>query len=146
MLPSVLIHAHPERMQANIDRTHGLVFSQRVLLALVDKGLVRQQAYGLVQRNAMLSWEEGLDFKALLLDDGAVRQHLTADELDRFNEHLLDAVNATGEVFLSHTRLNSRFTLRLAVGHLRTKESHVTRAWELLKTHASRLATTRQPT
>lgn len=70
----------------------------------------------------------------------------SADELDRFNEHLLDAVNATGEVFLSHTRLNSRFTLRLAVGHLRTKESHVTRAWELLKTNASHLATTQQPT
>ena len=70
----------------------------------------------------------------------------SADQLDTFNEQLLDAVNATGEVFLSHTRLNGRFTLRLAVGHLRTKESHVTRAWELLKTHASRLAATRQPT
>ena len=66
---------------------------------------------------------------------------LTAeDELDAFNERLLDAVNATGEVFLSHTRLNDRFTLRLAVGHLRTKEPHVARAWELLKSHSSRLA------
>ena len=57
------------------------------------------------------------------------------DEIDAFNERLLDAINATGEVFLSHTRLDGRFTLRLAVGHLRTKESHVARAWELLKTH-----------
>jgi len=57
------------------------------------------------------------------------------DEIDTFNERLLDAVNATGDVFLSHTQLNGRFTLRLAVGHLRTKESHVARAWELLKTH-----------
>ena len=70
----------------------------------------------------------------------------SADELDTFNERLLDAVNATGDVFLSHTRLNGRFTLRLAVGHLRTKESHITRAWELLKTHTSRLAAARQPT
>ena len=62
------------------------------------------------------------------------------DELDAFNERLLDAVNATGEVFLSHTRLNDRFTLRLAVGHLRTKEPHVARAWELLRSHSSRLA------
>ena len=67
-------------------------------------------------------------------------------ELDAFNERLLDAVNATGEVFLSHTRLNDRFTLRLAVGHLRTKEAHVARAWELLKSNLSRLAGTRQPT
>ncbi|MSO81734.1 MAG: amino acid decarboxylase [Acidobacteria bacterium] len=54
-------------------------------------------------------------------------------ELDAVNERLLDAVNATGEVFLSHTRVHDRFTLRLAVGHLRTKEHHVARAWELLK-------------
>ncbi len=71
----------------------------------------------------------------------------SADELDTFNERLLDAVNATGDVFLSHTRLSGRFTLRLAVGHLRTKEPHVTRAWELLKAHAAQLAAAggRQP-
>jgi aromatic-L-amino-acid decarboxylase len=65
----------------------------------------------------------------------------TADcELDTFNERLLDAVNATGEVFLSHTRLNDRFVLRLAVGHLRTREQHIARAWELLKAHTAQLA------
>jgi aromatic-L-amino-acid decarboxylase len=57
---------------------------------------------------------------------------LTAEEADAFNSHLLDAVNATGDVFLSHTRLHGRFTLRLAVGHLRTTEHHVRRAWDLL--------------
>ena len=51
---------------------------------------------------------------------------------DRFNEQLLDAVNATGEIFLSHTRIHGQFALRLAVGHLRTAEAHVSRAWELL--------------
>jgi aromatic-L-amino-acid decarboxylase len=61
-------------------------------------------------------------------------------ELDRLNEKLLDAVNATGEVFLSHTRLHGRFVLRLAVGHLRTTERHVARAWKLLKAHTAQLA------
>ncbi len=54
-------------------------------------------------------------------------------ELDTLNQRLLDALNATGEVFLSHTKLNGRFTLRLAVGNLRTEERHVARAWELAK-------------
>ena len=60
---------------------------------------------------------------------------LTDAELHALNERLLDAVNATGEVFLSHTRLNGAFVLRLAIGHLRTTEQHVGRAWELLKEH-----------
>ena len=51
---------------------------------------------------------------------------------DTLNERLIEAVNATGEVFLSHTRLDGRFTIRLAVGHVRTEERHVRRAWELL--------------
>lgn len=63
-----------------------------------------------------------------------------ARDLDAFNQRLLDAVNATGDVFLSHTRLNGRFVLRLAVGNLRTKERHVARAWELLRAHTARLA------
>ena len=53
-------------------------------------------------------------------------------ETDALNERLLEAVNSTGEVFLSHTRLDGRFAIRLAVGHVRTEERHVRRAWELL--------------
>ena len=53
--------------------------------------------------------------------------------LDDLNARLLDAVNATGDVFLSHTRLDGRFALRLAVGHIRTTQHHVARAWELLR-------------
>ena len=59
------------------------------------------------------------------------------DEADRFNIGLMDAVNATGEVYLSHTRLDGRVVLRLSVSGLRTEERHVRRAWELLKAMAS---------
>jgi aromatic-L-amino-acid/L-tryptophan decarboxylase len=55
------------------------------------------------------------------------------EELEALNQRLLDAMNATGEVFLSHTKLNGRYTLRLAVGNLRTEERHVRRAWEIAK-------------
>jgi aromatic-L-amino-acid decarboxylase len=60
---------------------------------------------------------------------------MTEAELDAVNARLLDALNATGEVFLSHTRLNGVLALRLAIGHLRTTEAHVARAWELLRAH-----------
>jgi aromatic-L-amino-acid decarboxylase len=62
-----------------------------------------------------------------------------ASNLDAFNERLLEQVNATGEVFLSHTRLNGDIVLRLAVGHLRTREDHVARAWQLLREHTDQL-------
>jgi len=65
---------------------------------------------------------------------------LTPAELDLFNEQLLDAVNATGEVFLSHTRINGIFALRIAIGHLRTTAAHTRRAWELLSQHTAALA------
>jgi aromatic-L-amino-acid decarboxylase len=55
-----------------------------------------------------------------------------ASRLDALNERLMNAVNATGEAFLSHTKLNGVFTLRLAVGNIRTTEAHVRRAWQLL--------------
>ena len=59
--------------------------------------------------------------------------------LNLLNERILEAVNRTGEVFLSHTKLNGEFTLRLAIGNLGTTEAHVRRAWELLQEHAARL-------
>jgi aromatic-L-amino-acid/L-tryptophan decarboxylase len=52
------------------------------------------------------------------------------------NERRLDAVNASGEVFLSHTRLDGCFVPRLAIGHIETTEHHVRRAWQLLQEHA----------
>jgi len=59
----------PDRMRANLDSSHGLVFSQRVLLSLVESGLSRDEAYRLVQRNALRAWDEGLDLRALLEQD-----------------------------------------------------------------------------
>ena len=56
-----------------------------------------------------------------------------ARETDEFNQSLLERLNATGEVFLSHTRLNGDFSLRLAIGNVRTTEQHVARAWSLIK-------------
>jgi aromatic-L-amino-acid decarboxylase len=60
---------------------------------------------------------------------------------DDFNQRLLDQVNASGKVFLSHTRLNGRFVLRLAIGHLDTTEEHVACAWQLLQREAVALRT-----
>jgi aromatic-L-amino-acid decarboxylase len=63
---------------------------------------------------------------------------LSVAELDAANERLVNSVNRTGEVFLSHTRLNGRVAIRMAIGHLRTQEADVRRAWELLTEHASK--------
>ncbi len=73
---------HPERMQENIDLTRGLVFSQRVLLALTRKGLSRDDAYHLVQRNSLKAWDEGRDFQELLLADPEITDKLTAREVE----------------------------------------------------------------
>jgi adenylosuccinate lyase len=72
---------YPERMRENIDASYGLAFSQRVLLALIDKGVTRQAAYKLVQRNAMRAWQERAPFLDLLCDDPEVMSHISRDEL-----------------------------------------------------------------
>jgi len=83
---------YPENMLRNVERTHGLIFSQRVLLALVEeKGVSRERAYELVQRNAMQSWRTGASFRDLLLKDGEVTALLTEKEIDElfdYNYHL----------------------------------------------------------
>lgn len=60
--------------------------------------------------------------------------------LDERNQSLMDAVNRTGEVLLSHARLNGRFVIRVALGNLRTEDRHVRQAWELLRREAAQLA------
>src|SRR5690349_4168386 len=77
---------YPENMQKNLDRLGGLVHSQRVLLALTQKGASREDAYRLVQRNAMKAWAGEGDLLALLKADKDVRKHLTEAELaDKFD-------------------------------------------------------------
>mgnify|MGYP000027956593 CR=1 FL=1 len=76
------MRVYPERMKANLHITCGLIFSQRVLLALMEKGLPRPVAYEIVQRNAMRAWEEGLPFRQLLGQDPQVSSLLRPEELD----------------------------------------------------------------
>jgi adenylosuccinate lyase len=71
----------PEHMRENLERSYGLVFSQRVLLALIDAGLSRQDAYAIVQRNAMKSWNDRVPFLGLLLADAEVTSRLPEDQL-----------------------------------------------------------------
>lgn len=79
VIDQLIVYA--EHMRRNLDITHGLVFSQRVLLALIEKGLSRQEAYDAVQRNAMRAWREEASFLDLLAQDEAVRKHLSESEL-----------------------------------------------------------------
>lgn len=72
----------PERMRANLDASYGLVFSQPVLLALVQGGATRDDAYRIVQRNAMQAWDEGLDFRTLLESDEEVPNEVLDDAFD----------------------------------------------------------------
>ena len=71
----------PERMRRNLEASHGLFFSQRLLLALVESGLERSKAYELVQRNAMRAWEEEQDFPDLVRSDMAISAQLDAAAL-----------------------------------------------------------------
>ena len=72
---------YPDAMRKNLDRLGGLVHSQRVLLALTQKGVAREEAYAMVQRNAMKAWRGEGDFLALLKSDAEVRKHLSEAEL-----------------------------------------------------------------
>ncbi|MGX4670456.1 adenylosuccinate lyase [Cerasibacillus sp. JNUCC 74] len=71
----------PENMKRNIDKTHGVIFSQRVLLALIDKGMTREAAYDMVQPKAMEAWETGIHFKQLVETDEKITAHLSKQEI-----------------------------------------------------------------
>ncbi len=77
---------YPENMKANLERMRGLIYSEAILLLLAKKGLSREEAYGVVQRNAMKVWEKGGDFKTLLSQDDVIQRFLSPDEL----EHAFD--------------------------------------------------------
>jgi aromatic-L-amino-acid decarboxylase len=65
---------------------------------------------------------------------------LDEEQRNPLNQKILDRVNSSGEVFLSHTKLNGKFTLRLAIGNIRTERRHLEQAWELLRNAATRCA------
>jgi adenylosuccinate lyase len=71
----------PERMRANLDSSHGLFFSQRLLLALVESGLARDEGYRLVQRHAMRAWDEELDFRGLVRGDAEISARVELNEV-----------------------------------------------------------------
>jgi adenylosuccinate lyase len=73
---------HPDAMKRNIETTRGLIFSQRVLLALTQKGVLRDEAYPLVQKNSLKAWDEALDFKTLVLADSDIRKTLSPVEIE----------------------------------------------------------------
>ena len=73
---------YPQNMLDNLGKTKGMTFSEAILLELVGKGLTREEAYGIVQRNAMKVWEGGEDFRDALLGDPELTSRLTEDELD----------------------------------------------------------------
>ena len=77
------LRIYPERMKENLYLTRGLIFSERLLLALIEKGLTRSEAYRLVQRRAMEAWEKGLDFFPLVSQDEEITSHLPPDELSQ---------------------------------------------------------------
>ena len=66
------LNVYPENMAANLEKSYGLVYSQRVLLALVEAGILRDDAYKIVQRSAMRAWEQKTSFKELLRADDEV--------------------------------------------------------------------------
>ena len=73
---------YPDRMLENLNMTHGVIFSQMVLLKLIEKGMSREVAYAVVQRNAMKSWQEGIEFKSLLQKDKSIMTCLNRKDLD----------------------------------------------------------------
>ncbi len=94
-----------ERMRENLDSSHGLYFSQRLLLALVDAGLSRDAAYRLVQRSAMRAWDEGLDFRELAAADTEVADRVTLDEV-------FDPAAFTAHVDVVFDRLRALVSMR----------------------------------
>jgi len=72
---------YPDHMAENLNKMKGLIYSQQVLLKLADLGLERQEAYEMVQRNAMKVWDTGREFQSLLLEDKEIRKHLTEKDI-----------------------------------------------------------------
>ena len=78
---------YPDAMMANLNKTGGLIFSQRIMLAVVSKGVLREDAYKWVQRNAMARWLKGEDFRTNVEKDPDITKYLTKEEIDNCFEY-----------------------------------------------------------
>ena len=76
------LRVYPDRMRHNMESTQGVLFSQRVMLAMVEKGVSRDDAYGAIHRLSMQSWDEGKDFRELVRSDHKIAKRLSTEELD----------------------------------------------------------------
>ena len=93
---------HPKRMEENLNRLKGLIYSQQVLIKLTDKGMKRQEAYELVQKNALKVWDRGNEFKSLLLEDKDIKKYLADREIQELfsvDYHLKYVEEIFGRVF-----------------------------------------------
>jgi adenylosuccinate lyase len=112
------LQLHTENMRQNLELTQGLVFSQRVLLALIDKGLSRQKAYEMVQRNAMKAWKQKMSFLNLLESDTEVTSKLTRKELETifdyifFLKHVDTIFKRLGLMKTSRTATSTKSSIR----------------------------------
>ena len=101
------LKVYSENMRHNLELTQGLIFSQRVLLALIEKGLPREEAYKMVQDNSMKAWQEKRSFLDLLKADKRIATHLTEDELESifdYNYYLKYVDSVFERLGLSKTR------------------------------------------
>lgn len=81
------LNVYEDNMRANMNKTLGLVFSQQVMLALVDKGILRETAYEWVQRNALYAWQTKTDFEYLILQDKDIMSYLSNEEVDQLFDY-----------------------------------------------------------
>jgi len=101
------LKVYPENMRRNVELTQGVIFSQRVLLALIDKGLSRQEAYKIVQENAMKAWQKSTSFRGLLQADKRITTRVSKLELNSifdYNYYLKYVDDVFGRLRLTGTR------------------------------------------
>ncbi|NLT95633.1 MAG: adenylosuccinate lyase [Clostridia bacterium] len=81
------LQVNKENMQANVEKTLGLIFSQRVMLAIVNKGVARDTVYQWVQKNALKAWDEKIEFKELVKGDPNISKYLSPEEIDKLFDY-----------------------------------------------------------
>ncbi|MBF0585353.1 adenylosuccinate lyase [Prosthecochloris sp. N3] len=100
---------YPDRMQENFNTSYGLTLSQTLLLALTGKGLTREEAYKLVQRNAMESWQNKVQLQELVVQDKDILQHISAEEIEKLfsKENILSKLKASVDIIFERNGLAS---------------------------------------